>query len=354
MRPFAFAGRRQAAALLGCVLALLLAACEKPDPLQATRLLVFGTVVDVATWGVAPKPAQAAFDELRTAFESWHREWHAWEDSPLSRANRALAAGAGAALTPDLLRLVTDARTWSRASNGLFDPAIGRLVALWGFQRGERPDGPPPPPQAIAELVNAHPSMDDLTLDGDQLRSRNPQVWLDFGGIAKGYAVDRAIERLRARGVQNAIVNAGGNLRAIGSKDGQPWRIGVRDPRGPGVLASLTISGDESVSTSGDYERHFEWQGVRYHHVLDPRSGYPAIGAVAVTVVAESAEKADVASTALMIAGPTEWRALARALGVTQVLRIDESGQVELTPALAARLHWEVSPPPTVTVVAGP
>ena len=196
--------------------------------------------------------------------------------------------------------------------------------------------------------------LDDLTVDGELLRSRNPQLWLDFGGIAKGYAVDRAIERLRARGVQNAIVNAGGNLRAIGSKDGQPWRIGVRDPRGPGVLASLTITGDESVSTSGDYERHFEWQGVRYHHVLDPRSGYPAIGAVAVTVVAESAEKADVASTALMIAGPTEWRALARALGVTQVLRIDEAGQVELTPALAARLHWEVSPPPTLTVVPEP
>lgn len=148
MRLFTFAGRRRVAALLGCVFALLLAACEKPDPLQATRLLVFGTVVDVATWGVTPKPAQAAFDELRTAFESWHREWHAWEDSPLSRANRAFAAGAGAALTPDLLRLVSDARAWSQASNGLFDPAIGRLVALWGFNQGERPDAPPPPPKA--------------------------------------------------------------------------------------------------------------------------------------------------------------------------------------------------------------
>lgn len=354
MRPPASTARHRGGALLGCALAVLLAACEAPDPLQSTRLLVFGTVVDIATWGVAPKPAQAAFDALRDAFETWHREWHAWQDSPLSRANRALAAGSEAELTPDLLRLATDARTWSVASNGLFDPAIGRLVALWGFDRGERPDGPPPSPQAIAELVNARPSMDDLTIEGTRVRSRNPQDWLDFGGIAKGYAVDRAIERLRARGVQNAIVNAGGNLRAIGNKSGQPWRIGVRDPRGPGVLASLTIDGDESVSTSGDYERHFEWQGVRYHHVLDPRSGYPAIGTIAVTVVAESAEKADVASTALMIAGPTEWRTLARALGVTQVLRIDESGRIELTPALAARLHWEIDPPPPQTVVAEP
>lgn len=354
MRRSLPAGRRVAAGLLACALAGLLAACEPADPLQSTRLLVFGTVVDVATWGTAPKPAQAAFDELRTAFEGWHREWHAWEDSPLSRANRAFAAGAGAELTPDLLRLAADARTWSRASGGLFDPAIGRLVALWGFNEGERPDGPPPAPAAIAELVNAHPAMDDLTLDGASVRSRNPQVWLDFGGIAKGYAVDRAIERLRARGVQNAIVNAGGNLRAIGTKDGQPWRIGIRDPRGPGVIASLTITGDESVSTSGDYERRFEWQGVRYHHILDPRSGYPAIGTIAVTVVAENAEKADVASTALMIAGPTEWRAVARALGVAQALRIDESGHVELTPALAARLHWEVDPPPPVMVVPEP
>lgn len=342
------------AALFGLVVAFALAACERPDPLQTQRLLVFGTVVDLSTWGVAPRDARAAFDAIDTRLRQWHADWHPWQDSPLARANAAFARGEAAALTPELVTLVQHAQAAAQASGGLFDPAIGRLVELWGFHQDTRPAGPPPAPAAIAALVKQHPAMEDLSLDGTRISSRNPAVALDFGGIAKGYAVDRAIEELRGRGVHNALVNAGGNLRAIGTKDGQPWRIGVRNPRGEGVLAALELRGDESVSTSGDYERFFDWQGVRYHHVLDPRSGFPAIGSMAVTVIAASAEQADIASTALMVAGPGEWLGVARRLGVTQVLRIDERGQVHMTPAMAARLHFEVQPAPAVEVTAEP
>lgn len=339
--------------LLAMLLACLLVACEKPDPLQTTRILAMGTVIDITTWGVSPRDARAAFEDLQTLFQRWHQEWHAWLDSPLSRANQAFAEGREATLTPDLLTMLEHARAAAHASEGLFNPAIGRLIELWGFHADERPDGPPPSQAAIMELLRKQPSVDDIIVDGDRVRSTNPAVALDFGGL-KGYAVDRAIDYLRAHGIQNAIVNAGGNLRAIGSKGGQPWRIGIRNPRGPGVLASIELSGDESVATSGDYERFFEWHGVRYHHILDPRSGFPSIGTTAVTVLAPTAELADIAGKPLMIAGPAKWLELAHRLGITQALRVDESGRVEITPALSARLKWEIEPAPPVEVTAAP
>ncbi len=342
--------------LLGGLTMIGFAFREPPDPLQSRRLMTMGTVVDLSTYGVPPDEAREAFDALERRFAGWHHEWHAWApEAPLARANAAFARGESAELTPDLATLLRHAQHYARASGGLFDPAIGRLLALWGFQQDERPPGPPPAGEAIAELVNRHPEVGAVSLEADgRARSINPAVALDFGGIAKGYAVDLAVAELRARGVTNAIVNAGGNLRAIGDKAGQPWRIGIRNPRGEGVLGWFELAGDAAVSTSGDYERFFDWAGVRYHHILDPRSGYPAIGAAAVTVIADSAEHADAASSALLIAGPSEWLALARELGVEAVLRVDERGAVQMTPAMAARVHFDGAPGWPVEITAAP
>jgi len=176
-------------------------------------------------------------------------------------------------------------------------------------------------------------------------------VALDLGAYAKGYAVDVAIEALRKRGIHNAIVNAGGNLRLIGSKGKRPWRIGVRDPRGAGVIASLEAGNDEAVITSGDYERYFDYQGQRYHHIIDPRSGYPARGAIATTIIARDGLSADVASTALLIAGPDHWRETARALGIEEAMLIDDKGVVHITRALMQRIHFEKEPAPRIDVV---
>ncbi len=192
--------------------------------------------------------------------------------------------------------------------------------------------------------------MDDLILDGGQLRSTNPAAQLDFGAIAKGYGVDLAIARLRELGIQNAIINAGGNLRAIGKHGDRPWRIGIRNPRGEGVLASIETHGDESILTSGDYERFYEYQGKRYHHIIDPRNGYPATGVISVTVIADDAATADAASTALFVAGPQRWHEIVKKLGITQVMLIDDKGRMVVTPAMAKRIRFEVDPPPNVTV----
>jgi thiamine biosynthesis lipoprotein len=183
--------------------------------------------------------------------------------------------------------------------------------------------------------------MDDIEYSDVTMLGHNQAVQLDFGGIGKGMAVDLAIEHLRELGISNAIVNMGGDLRAIGSKGGTPWKIGIRHPRNKGVIASLETSGDESVFTSGDYERYFEYEGKRYHHILDPRTGYPAEGVTSVTVIHKEGVVADAAATALFIAGPEHWLEIARSMGVRDVMLIDSAGRIHLTPSMQQRIQFE-------------
>ena len=277
---------------------LLLNSCDTQQAqLHQQQFLLFGTLVDISIWHADKQKAESAIAQITTDLEKMHHEWHAWHDSPLTRLNKALAAGQPGTVPLSMIPLLQKSIALSNASDGLFNPAIGKLINLWGFQQDDAPSNTPPDATSIHALTTMHPNMQDLVLSQDQLHSRNPNVQLDFGAIAKGYAVDLAIEKLRALGIHNAIINAGGNLRAIGKHGDRPWRIGIRNPRGPGVLASIEARSDESMLTSGDYERFFEYQGKRYHHIIDPRTGYPASGFTSVTVVYPDAATADAAST---------------------------------------------------------
>jgi thiamine biosynthesis lipoprotein len=262
--------------------------------------------------------------------------------------NAALAAGRAFRPDPSIRTLLQIAAPLAEQSGYRFDPAIGGLSVLWGFHADEPPQGPPPDAAALRQWQAHKPSLADLSWQGEQVRSANPALQLDFGAFAKGYAVDRAIARLQAFGIRNAIVNAGGDLRAIGRHGARPWRIGIRHPRSPEVLASVEIRADEAVFTSGDYERFFEFQGTRYHHILDPFSGAPARGTTSVTVIDTDASRADAAATALFVAGPEHWHAVARAMGLRYVLLIDDAGVAHMNPAMAQRLHFEMESPPPV------
>ena len=334
------------------VFLLLLGACgREPEPVRQ-QFFVFGTLVDISIAQVPPAQAEAAMGEVAREFQRFHREWHAWQPGPLAEINRAFAEGREAGVEQaELLDLIRRSQELFRLGDGLFNPAIGKLIALWGFHADELPQGPPPTDTDIAALVAQQPRMDDIIITGDRVRSRNPAVHLDFGAAAKGYAVDLAIASLRRLGIENTIVNAGGNLRAVGRHSERPWRIGIRHPSGTGVLASLEIDGDESVFTSGNYERYREYQGKRYSHIIDPRSGRPVDGTVSVTVVHAGGTVADAAATALSVAGLEGWRRIARQLGVTQVMLVDAAGKVYLTPELAPRIRFEVEPLPQVEVV---
>ena len=257
------------------LLSLSLLACGSEPGSYQQKLVVFGTIVDISLWGVDEQKAEQAVMAIDRDFQRMHYEWHAWEPGPLTALNQSIAEGKAVTVLPSLIPIIERSKMLYRQSDGLFNPAIGRLLNLWGFQSSERPQRPPPSKTAIAALVDARPAMDDVSIEEGVLRSSNPNVQFDFGAFAKGYAIDLAIERLQAMGVEHAIVNGGGDLRAIGSKGGRPWRVGIRHPQGEGILAALEVSGDESVFTSGNYERFNEYEGVRYTHILDPRTGWP-------------------------------------------------------------------------------
>lgn len=305
------------------------------------QFFAFGTLIDLTLYGVDPAAARQASELIEQDFQNMHSNWHAWETSALTRLNTQLASRETAIADRSILPLIKEANRLSQLSNGLFNPVIGELISLWGFHDNPLPIGTLPDKDALKKLVAHKPSADDITIEGNRISSSNPAARYDLGAFAKGYAIDRAIERLQELGISNAIVNAGGDLRAIGRHGDRPWRIGIRHPRQAGILASVEIDGDTSVFTSGDYERFFEIDGIRYHHIIDPRSGYPANGTASVTVIYNNAATADAAATALFVAGPDEWLSVARDMGIKLVMLVETDGIIHMNPAMQSRMQLE-------------
>ncbi len=323
---------------------LCLSACRAPRESSATLInrthFIFGTLVEISVWAKADERTEAALAEVEQALNDMHHQWHAWKPGRLAQINRALRAGEAVQLRADEAAFIQRAQALSLQSGGHFNPAIGELIHLWGFHSDEFPIAAPPPERAqIEAFVQQRPDMRDLHFDGAQLRSSHARIWLDFGGIAKGLAVDRACEILQRHGLHNAIVNAGGDLRSIGRKGTQDWRIAIRSPVGDGVLASLQVRGDEAIFTSGNYQRYKQHNGQRYAHILDPASGWPVQQIISATVIAADGVSADAAATALIVAGTEHWRAVAHAMGIEQALLIDSDNRCHATAAMHRRLQ---------------
>ena len=340
--------------ILAALLALpALTACRPAPPLVQQEAFVFGTRVEVIVAGQPEAEARATTGAVLREFDRLHRSYHAWQPSELSTLTPALAAGKSAEVSEELAAWLREAQALSAAGDGLFDPGIGRLIALWGFQNDEYP-AQLPDPAALAAWRATPAGIADLLLDGRRVSSRSPQVAIDFGGYLKGVALDRAAAILRAHGVGNALINIGGNVMALGRKNGEPWRVGIQHPRQPGALATLELADGEAVGTSGDYQRYFEVGDQRYSHLIDPRSGEPAQHTRALTVLipggAQAGMRSDALSKPLFIAGAS-WPALAERLGVTHVLRVDADGRLEISAALNARLKFVATPEPAPRIV---
>jgi len=333
-------------------LACLLAACARA-PLHQQQAFVFGTRVEILIAGLSEAAARPAAAAVLREFDRLHRRYHAWQPSELSRLNQALAAGRTVSVTPEMAGLLAGAQRFSLLSEGLFDPGIGALIALWGFQSDDLPASLPDA-DALAAWRAAPAGVADLQLDGLQVSSRNAGLALDFGGYLKGVALDRAASILKAQGVHNALINIGGNVLALGSKNGERWRVGIQHPRQPGPLATVELDDGEAIGTSGDYQRYFEIDGRRYSHLLDPRSAQPVRHTQALSVLISARRDAgmlsDVASKPLFIAG-ADWPRLARQLQLEQVLRVDAEGRVQVSRALHARLDYRGGPPPSLEVL---
>ncbi len=329
---------RHAILLAGIV--LLAASCTgHRDTEFKQTLFVFGTLTEITLYDTSEPKARAAFDRLESDFHAYHASWTPWAKSDLSDINTAIEAGEAISASPKVLPLISISQQLFETSKGLFNPAIGNLINLWQMHRHEEPGISPPAAGDIARLVKQNPAMSDIVIEGTLLRSRNRAVQLSLGAFAKGYAIDEAMRFLQSQGIDNAIINTGGDLSVIGRRGQRPWRIGIRDPRQEGVVAWLEAENGDSVFTSGDYERYFFHDGKRYHHILDPRTGYPAAGTRSVTVIHDNAGAADAAATALFVAGPDHWHEIARSMGIKYVMLIDSEGRIHMNPAMQRRIH---------------
>ncbi len=314
-------------------------ACEHKANEFHHSTLKFGTIIDITLYDVDEALAEKAFAQLDKDFEYMHNAWSPWVPGSLSRMNVLIPTGAKFSAGPTVLPLIEQSITLSEKTDHLFNPAIGNLINLWQMHKNEDPDIQPPDPEKIATLVKQNPQMSDLKFDGIKMYSTNPAVQLSFGAFAKGYAIDLSMDYLKKLGVKNAIINTGGDLKAIGTHGDRPWRIGIRHPRQEGVIASIEVKGEEGIFTSGDYERFYMYEGKRYHHILDPRTGYPAQGTQSVTVIHQNSGLADAAATALFIAGPEHWYKIAQNLGLKQVMLIDNQGRIHLSPEMKQRIQ---------------
>jgi thiamine biosynthesis lipoprotein len=305
---------------------------------------VFGTLVQITVLDTDTARASAAVGRVFEEFDRMHRELHAWKGGELVSLNRAIAQGeTHIHTTAEIAALILQAQDLAARSGDLFNPAIGQLVGLWSFHR-DRPGGPLPDPREIARIVSARPCMSDLKVEGDEVTSANRAVQLDFGGYAKGYALDRAAALLREDGISSALVNVGGNAMALGRHGGRAWKVGVDAPRGAGLMATLELNDGDAVGTSGDYRRYYEIGGKRYSHIIDPRSGYPVAGVESVTVLVTAGPGAgalsDAASKPIFIEGVKGWKQAAARIGVLRAMLVDSDGVVHVTPELRARLHF--------------
>ncbi|HEX4798105.1 MAG TPA: FAD:protein FMN transferase [Burkholderiales bacterium] len=314
---------------------------------------VFGTIAEITVVENGAARAQDVVGGIFRDFDRMHRELHAWQPGDLVALNQAIARGErNVRTTAEIAALIRESQRLAAQSRELFNPAIGRLVGLWSFHR-DKPGGPVPDAKDIARIIATHPRMGDLSVQGDTVTSSNPAVQLDFGGYAKGYALDRAAEMLHAGGIANALINLGGNIMALGRRGERPWRVGLDSPRSAGLMATIDLDDGEAIGTSGDYRRYYEIDGKRYAHIIDPRTGYPVPGVQSVTVLVPRQEGAgalsDAASKPIFIEGRSGWRDAAARMGVSCAMLVDIDGAVHITRELKARLRF--SDPRLVTEV---
>ena len=263
---------------------------------------IMGTTCQLAvvTLPVDEERAEEALARAESVLRGIELEVSSWLDGSLiTRFNRA-SAGEKIALSDISYAILRHAQVAYQVTGGAFDVTIRPLILLW---RKSVPARLRPTPEEITRARETS-SWDLINLQPEGITKRSDGVEVDLGGIAKGYAIDRAIETMRAAGVAGGLVDVGGDLRVFGQPpDGHAWQIEIRDPAGSGVIDHLSVESG-AVCTSGDYSRFYEINGVRYSHIIDPKTGQPAAFAVSVTVVAPTALEGDIWATALSVLGP--------------------------------------------------
>ncbi|MDX9872680.1 MAG: FAD:protein FMN transferase [Clostridia bacterium] len=324
----------------------LYAGCVFLQPREFTgEEFLMDTLVSISAYG-------ADTDLLRSATNEAFAEMRRIEDltdrfdakknpaDPSSEVNR-INEMAGIAPVPvgeDVFTMLQAAKAYFTLTKGAFDVTIGPVMDLWGFGRESYHV---PTEEELREALTLVDS-DQLILDREKQTAylAQPGMSLDLGAIAKGYAVERAAAVLRERGIERALINAGGNIRVLGERaQNTPWRIGVQDPRAPSELAGIVELTAEAATTSGDYNRVFTLDGKNYHHLISSLTGYPAEDNISVTVITPDAFQGDLLSTALFLLDSSEALRLAEELEDTEVFLITSGMNILYSSGLKEKIE---------------
>lgn len=295
---------------------------KKDDTITRTQLAM-GTLVEIKVRGLerdaADAAINAAFAEVRrvdTLFSTYKPESPVWK---LNRGNDTLVA-----VPDEVFALMLRCDTLWRASGGAFDVAIEPLIQAWDFDA----EHPAVPTEEVLATARSASGWQHVRLETDQRIRKSSRAGVNFGAIAKGYAVDRAVAILRENGAVDALMNAGGEIRATGGS----WEIGIQHPRSPSeFLAVIDLQGG-AIATSGDYEKYYEIDGKRYHHIFDPATGRPARGCQSVSVIASDDVTADAIATAVFVMGTERGMDFLKQYPDIEALIVDDQGRIHVTP----------------------
>lgn len=313
-----------------CILIIGLTSCSialNKESYQVSAFL-FDTEVSLEIYGAGSQAAGERAIEMMTGLDSALNIYES--ESEMAKVNQS-AGKNPMTVSADTFAIISEALEIAELTGGAYNPAIGPLVELWRISQEKGTLPQPAEIQALLPLTDFRAvALDESTstvfLPVEGMR-------LDLGGIAKGFAVERAVSILKDAGIESAKVAAGGNVYAIGSKqDGSPWRIGIRNPKKQNEIVGYVELKDQGIDTSGDYERFFEIDGNTYGHILDPSTGYPPKGVISCSIVADRPTLADALATATFLMGQEKGLPMLEAMSAVEGMIIDEAGTLHMTP----------------------
>lgn len=335
------------AVLLILMISIVGCAKQPASPEKFSKdIFTMDTAINITVYSADPAIGQKAADQAAAEYQRINdltgrftgKNLPNPQGSDVYRINQS-AGIAPVQVGEDTMAMALRAQYFAGLTGGAFNIAIGPIMDLWGF------GGTAYHLPTEAELKAILPLADNrkVVIDQEAKTIYLPEkgMVMDLGGVAKGYATDMAVQKLRALGIKNALINAGGNVFAVGSKpDGKPWRVGIQDPRDTnGVVAIINVI-DQAVVSSGDYERYFEQDGVRYHHIIDPASGKQARSLMGTTIVMDNSTDADILSTTLFVLGPVKGMALQKTLPGVETVFISPEKKITYSSGLDGKIEW--------------
>lgn len=291
-----------------------------------------GTSVSVELWHDDAATGEQLVAEVIAEYRRIDALMSTYKDSSQITSVNLGAANGPVVISAELFNLIADSLEISRRSAGAFDISYESVGYMYDYRAGQQPDN--------AAIASALPAIDyrEIRLDFERstVAFARPGMRINLGGIAKGYAVERAARWLRGQGVEYAVLNAGGDTRVVGDRRGQPWVIGIRNPRSESDVVTRIPLVDEAISTSGDYERFFDENGERVHHIINPRSGRPTDELMSVTVIGPDAVLTDALSTTVFVLGAERGLELIDSYAAYEAVVIGRDGSLNYSQGLAA------------------